>query len=70
MWDLAPAVMELVRGEGLTGSDGVQCDLKVRRRLRELLIKKKKLTCTLAGVISLGTQLCANHKGSPRMEMG
>jgi hypothetical protein len=62
--------MESVRGEGMMGSDGVQCDLKVRRRLRELLIKKKKLACVLAGVVSPGTQSCANNKGSLRAEMG
>jgi hypothetical protein len=31
---------------------------------------EKKLTCTPAGVISPGTQLCADDKGSLREEMG
>jgi hypothetical protein len=62
--------MESVRDEGPMWSDMVRCDLKVRRRLRELPIKKKKLACVLARVISLGTQSCANDKGSLRMERG
>jgi hypothetical protein len=31
---------------------------------------ERKLACTPAGVISLGTRLCANNKGSLREELG
>jgi hypothetical protein len=41
----------------------------VRRKFRELPIEKK-LTCMLAGVVSPGTQLCTDNKGSLRKEVG
>jgi hypothetical protein len=61
--------MESVRGEDLAWSEVVRCNSRVRRKLRELPVKKK-LTSTPAGVVSLGTQSCANDKGSLRKEMG
>jgi hypothetical protein len=50
-------------------SDMVQRGLRMRRKLGELLIEKK-LACMPAGVVSPGTQSCANDKGPPRKEVG
>jgi hypothetical protein len=44
-------------------SNVVQCGSRVRRKLGELLVEKE-LTCMPAGVVSLGTQLCADNKGA------
>jgi hypothetical protein len=48
---------------GLTQSEGEE-------KAQRASDTEKKLACTPAGVVSPGTQLCANNKGSPREEMG
>jgi hypothetical protein len=58
----------MVRG-GLTWSDVVRHGSRVRRKLREFPVERE-LTCAPAGIISLGTQSCADNKGSPKEEVG
>jgi hypothetical protein len=50
-------------------SNTVQHGSRVRRKLREFPVERE-LACTPAGIISPGTQLCANDKGSPKEEVG
>jgi hypothetical protein len=62
-------VMESVKGNDPAWSEVVQHSLRVRRELRELPVNKE-LASMLAGVVSLGTQSCANDKGPLRKEVG
>jgi hypothetical protein len=66
-------VMELVRDRGPTWSNMVQhgpTRSKGEEKAQRASDTEKKLACMPAGVVSPGTQLCANNKGSPREEMG
>jgi hypothetical protein len=58
----------MVQG-GPTQSDVIQCNSRVRRKLREFPVERE-LTCMLAGIVSPGTWLCTDDKGSPKKEVG
>jgi hypothetical protein len=47
----------------------VRRDLRVRRKLREFLVKRE-LACMPAGIVSPGTRSCTNDKGSLKKEVG
>jgi hypothetical protein len=50
-------------------SDIIQHDSRVRRKLREFPVERE-LTCAPAGIVSPGTQSCADDKGSLKKEVG